>query len=375
MSAQAFDVAIVGGGVVGSALGYGFASKGARVVVLDEGDSALRASRVNFGLVWLQTKGNGMPAYGRWSRKATELWPDLARELLERTGIDVELELTGGLKICLGEEELRERGAMVERMAAAAGPGVYDTRMLGIDELGALLPEVKLGPDVTGASFCPHEGAVNPLHLLNALQAGLQALGGTLRTGSSVESVARDGKGFAITCRDGTTRAGKVVLAAGHGTPRMAAMVGLPAPIKPQRGQILVTERMQPFMPLPASGLRQTKDGTVMLGATRENVGFDVATTMEGEAGLAARAVRIVPALAGIPVVRAWAGLRILTPDTFPVYHQSESHPGAYVALCHSGVTLASVHARVVPEAYLGTALPEILNAFHPRRFDVQKTG
>jgi glycine/D-amino acid oxidase-like deaminating enzyme len=152
-------------------------------------------------------------------------------------------------------------------------------------------------------------------------------------------------------------------------------LLGLPAPIRAQRGQILVTERLAPFLTLPASGLRQMREGTVLLGATRENVGFDDATTVQGEAGLAARAVRTVPALEGIPVVRAWAGLRVLTPDSFPVYEQSQTHPGTFVALCHSGVTLASIHAADVAEAFLAPQLSEALHPFHSRRFDVQKTG
>jgi glycine/D-amino acid oxidase-like deaminating enzyme len=374
-SERSFEVAVVGGGVVGSAIAYGMAKRGARVIVLDEGDRAWRASRVNFGLVWLQTKGNGLPAYGRWTRRATVLWPGLAAELLERTGVDVELELNGGLKFCLSDKEFAERAAVVERMAAAVGPGVYDTRMVDARELADLVPGVRFGADVQGASFCPHEGAVSPLRLMRALHAGLQSWGGRFLPGTRVENVTRDGSGYRIDCGDTVYRADRMVLAAGHGTPRLAGLLGLPAPIRAQRGQILVTERLAPFLTLPASGLRQMREGTVLLGATRENVGFDDATTVQGEAGLAARAVRTVPALEGIPVVRAWAGLRVLTPDSFPVYEQSQTHPGTFVALCHSGVTLASIHAADVAEAFLAPQLSEALHPFHSRRFDVQKTG
>lgn len=370
-----FDVAVVGGGVVGAAIAWGMVRRGARVAVLDEGDRAFRATRVNFGLVWLQTKGNGMPEYGRWSRKATQLWPDLARELLEETGVDAELRLPGGLKFCIGENEVEARRAVVERMALAAGPGVYDTVMVDRAGLAELLPGVVLGPDVAGASYCPHEGHANPLRLLRALHAGFQKRGGALIAGAAVETVERDGAGFRIRTAAQSVRAAKVVLAAGHGTPRLAPALGLAAPIRAQRGQVLVTERMRPFLARPASGLRQTQDGTVMLGATREDVGLDDRTTVEGEAGLAARAIRVLPLLASVRVVRAWAGLRVLTPDTFPVYQQSETCPGAYVALCHSGITLASVHAYPVAEAILEPALPESFQAFHPRRFDVPTTG
>ena len=83
-----------------------------------------------------------------------------------------------------------------------------------------------------------------------------------------------------------------------------------------------------------------------------------------------------MPALAGATLVRHWAGLRIMTPDSYPIYAQSEAHPGAFVALCHSGVTLAAVHAASVADAIAAGALPETLSTvFHQRRFDVPKAA
>src|ERR1700694_3208125 len=84
-----FDAIVIGGGLVGTAIGYGLACAGLRVVILDEGDVAYRASRGNFGLVWVQTKGLGAPHYQRWSRRSAEEWPRLAAALGERTGLDV----------------------------------------------------------------------------------------------------------------------------------------------------------------------------------------------------------------------------------------------------------------------------------------------
>ena len=75
-----YDVAVIGGGMVGSAVGFGLTERGLRVVVLDEGDSALRAARTNFGLVWVQSKGDGMPAYMGWTRRSADLWPAFAAE-------------------------------------------------------------------------------------------------------------------------------------------------------------------------------------------------------------------------------------------------------------------------------------------------------
>ena len=111
-----FDVAVVGGGLVGSALAYGLRQHAGSIAVLDEGDIALRASRGNFGLVWLQSKGYGMGAYSRWTLKSTRLWPTLAADLLQETGIDVALEQKGGLTPLMGDYEIEARLAWVNTL-------------------------------------------------------------------------------------------------------------------------------------------------------------------------------------------------------------------------------------------------------------------
>jgi glycine/D-amino acid oxidase-like deaminating enzyme len=123
------------------------------------------------------------------------------------------------------------------------------------------------------------------------------------------------------------------------------------------------------------SGLRQTREGTVMIGATHDEVGFDTSTTCAAAAALSANAIRRIPALSEATLVRQWAGLRILTPDSYPVYAESQSHPGAFVALCHSGVTLAAAHAALLADAIAVGRLPPSLDVFHQRRFDVPKAA
>src|SRR5882762_3116747 len=111
-----FDAIVIGGGLVGTAIGYGLACAGLRTVLLDEGDVAYRASRGNFGLVWVQTKGLGAPHYQRWTRASAAAWGGFAAELGERAGISLGLEQKGGLQLCLGEEELAKRSAMMAQM-------------------------------------------------------------------------------------------------------------------------------------------------------------------------------------------------------------------------------------------------------------------
>src|SRR5580704_11595531 len=132
---RTFDAIVIGGGLVGSAIAYGLARTGLETALIDEGDVAFRASRGNFGLVWVQSKGLGAPHYQRWTRLSAEEWPALAAELGERTGISVGLEQPGGLQLCLGEEELEKRGAMMEQMRREAGNFGFEYRMLDRNEL------------------------------------------------------------------------------------------------------------------------------------------------------------------------------------------------------------------------------------------------
>jgi glycine/D-amino acid oxidase-like deaminating enzyme len=370
------DVVVIGGGLVGAAIAYGLASHNLRVLVLDGDDRDFRAASANFGLVWSHGKGMDMPAYQQLTRDSVDLWPDFSAELTDTTAMDLQFERNGGLALCLGDAEFEKRRTELQRLDNQLGSLEPDWEMLDRGALTKLLPNALPGPDVTGASFGRRDGHANPLRLLAALHVGIVRKGVQLRGGNPVHSVQKDGRGsFAIEFGLERASAARVVIAAGLGSKVLATQVGLDIPIRPQRGQILVTERLEPFLPLPTLGVRQTREGTVMIGATNEEVGFDSSTTSGAAVGLSANAIRGIPALSGATLVRQWAGLRILTPDGFPIYAESQSHPGAFVALCHSGVTLAAVHAGLLAEAIAAGRLPPALDVYNPRRFDVPKAA
>ena len=94
---QTVEVAVIGGGMVGAAIGLGLARKRAEVIILDEGDNALRTARGNFGLVWTQTKGLGLQRYQEWTRESAAIYSDFASILTEETGLEIGHEQRGGL--------------------------------------------------------------------------------------------------------------------------------------------------------------------------------------------------------------------------------------------------------------------------------------
>src|SRR5262245_20973169 len=126
-----YDVAVVGGGLVGSSVGLGLVRLGQRVVVLDEGDAVARASRANFALVWVQSKGLGLSEYAAWTIRSSDAWSGFAAGLKVETGLDVAFERPGGFHLALSEAELETRAQSLKRLHNQTGIVSYATEILG----------------------------------------------------------------------------------------------------------------------------------------------------------------------------------------------------------------------------------------------------
>ncbi|WP_349295513.1 FAD-dependent oxidoreductase (plasmid) [Thioclava sp. 'Guangxiensis'] len=364
---KSVDTIVIGGGLVGAAMTYGLLRAGQRVIMLDEGDVALRASRGNFGLVWVSSKGEFMPEYARWSRRSADVWAEFAGELEQDSGISPAYHKPGGLSFCLSEDELARKREQIERMSGYNGNLGYGAEMLDRQQMDEIFPG--LGPDVLGGAYSPHDGHASPLHLLSALHKAIQIRGGRYVNEATAQTIEKDGTGYAVSTAKGRFRGAQVVLAAGHGNRWLAPMVGLDLPLIPEKGEILVTERARSLMPMPTHLLRQTAEGTIMMGDSHEDTGYSTASRTSVMSDLARHAIRCFPALAQLRIVRSWGAVRILTPDGCPIYQQSQTHPGVFSVNCHSGVTLAGAHALALAPALAQGALGPEFDAFHSRRF------
>lgn len=370
MSARQVDVAVIGGGLVGAAIAFGMRALGPRLALLDEGDVAWRASRGNFGLIWVQGKGQGLPAYGAWTQRSARAWPQLEAALRGSTGVDVALRQHGGLHVCLSAQELDARATRMSTLLAQPGFERYAIEVLDRAGVAARLPGI--GPDVVGGTWSDLDGDCNPLRLLGAFHTAIAAAGSEVITGEAIDLIEPRPQGFVLRTERGTVECERIVLAAGLGNARLAPMVGLAAPVVPNKGHIIVTERVAPFLSVPLETIRQTDEGTVMIGDSQQARGFDDALDLPVLAALADRAVRVFPQLRGVRVNRTWAALRVMSPDGFPVYAQSARFPGAFLATCHSGVTLAAAHAYHLAPAIAAGTLPPEFQPFSAERFDVR---
>ncbi|MEP2530195.1 FAD-binding oxidoreductase [Shimia sp.] len=362
------DFAIIGGGVVGLSVAWGLLKFGHQVVVLDGDDTGLRASRGNFGLVWVQGKGLNQPRYAVWSQESAALWGDFAEELEDASGIELSLVQDGGLDLHFSEQSLQNCVENLEHIKGNLN-GKYPFEVLDPEALRSQEPAI--GDGVFGAVLHHQDGHVNPLRLLRALSADVRRRGGHVSGGKTVTDVVA-GDGFEVTCADGTgVHAEKVILAAGLGAAELGPKLGFQAPLTPERGQVLITEKLPEIIRRPSLIARQTEDGAVQIGATNELVGLDDGVTRKGMTQLAAEAVKAYPALADAKVLRSWGALRVMSPDGLPIYQESTQAPGAFLVTCHSGITLAAVHARSLPNWLTGVGKVPDLEVFGESRFAI----
>lgn len=367
-----YDIVVVGGGAVGLASACGLAQRHLRVAVLDEADVAFRASRSNFGLVWFQGKGLGKQAYVRLLALSMREWVDFAAELRESSGIDPHYHQSGGLNLCVGDAAAERRRTHIDALQKQRGADGYRCEFLTRAELERLFRPLRLSDEVRTASYCEADGHVNPLYLVLAMQKRLTDLGGQYLGGYGVRDITHVASGgFELRTDRGSIGCERLVLAAGLGVSELAQKIGLRVPLRPERGQIIVTQRTEPLFPLPMNGFRQTQEGSILLGYSKEDVGLNDSTSVPVTAQIASNALKAFPQLAALRVVRTWAGLRTQSPDTYPIYASSSDCPGAYAVTCHSGITLTAAHAKLIPQWILDGGAPECLREFGLERFGV----
>jgi glycine oxidase len=293
----------------------------------------------------------------------------LAAELLEETGLDVGLLREGWLSVAWTESQEAE----LEAADAQARRLGQESRVLRGKDLRDLEPALS---DKARAARCFPGGHVENRMLVEALKASGRRSGLGLVLDEAVVSVSTDGAGtLTVRSRREVYQAGAAVLAAGAWSGQIQ---GLPfkIPVKPQRGQILALRpegRPLTRVILEAEDfpyLVPRKDGRIIVGATREDAGFDRSLTQEGVSGLLRTAVQVAPGLARAPLAETWTGFRPVSPDGLPLIGPS-SLEGLYLLTGHgpAGIGPAPASALLLAQIISGEAPALDPAPFDPRRF------
>lgn len=337
------DVCVVGGGLLGTATAYYASRIGLRVVLLEADDLAAGASGAAFGgvssMVYSYSETRVPDHYVKLSLESVRLYGELVAEL----GPPLDFRPVGHVDPFFDESDRPFRAERVRGLVESGSPA----ELLDGDELRELEPA--LSREVIGGMWCATDGHVSPMCAVWALAEGARRHGAELRTGVRVDGVeVEGGRATGVRTSAGRVAAGAVIVCGGAGTAALAAGAGVRIPVDFSRGQMLVTERVPHLLRRSLHNIQQTAAGTIVIGVTREPDAEDTRSSPAGMREVLANAVRTIPALAGVRLLRAWAGVRIVPAGGYPVFGAAPGVDGLFLCAMHRGVTLAPVVGRAL---------------------------
>jgi len=379
------DVVVIGGGVIGAACAYYCAEAGLRVTVVERGSPGGGTTSACEGNILLSDKEPGPEL--ELALLSSRLWSALA----DRRGAEAfEYQAKGGVVV-----------ATTEASAAGLAKLTVGQRASGVDAVDVSADELReLEPNITsaavGGAFYPQDSQVQPMLSTARLLQLVREKGGRVLSATAVTGFLRGADGAVLGVRTNSAAVPEVrgkctVNASGTWSGEIAELAGAPIPILPRKGFILVTE------PLPRvvrhkvytaeyvanvassdKGLETsvvvegTQAGTVLIGASRERVGFDRSFSLTVVRKLAAQALGVFPFLEHVSLMRTYLGFRPYCPDHLPVIGPDPRAPGLFHATGHegAGIGLATGTGTLIAQLITG-ATPDLDPApFRPHRFE-----
>jgi glycine/D-amino acid oxidase-like deaminating enzyme len=357
-----FDVAVIGGGIVGLCVAWFLAEEGRAVVVIDDGRHS--GTTANAGSLHVQMQSRFMRLYPELVpglEAALPLYPMavlLWQELARRLDVDVELQVSGGLMVAESRTQYEFLAAKCRREQALG----LDVAMLDRADLDRVAPY--LGPAVVGAEMCATEGKVNPLLANRAIRRRAMDLGVVHRREERVVGLERRGASFDLATTRGAVVAGHVVVAAGAGSGALGRMVGAPIATEAEPLHMNVTEPTPPFIKHLVQHadrqitLKQLATGHVVIGGgwPARLAGPEAFPTVELSSLIAnvTLAQHVVPRIGGLHLIRTWAGINT-TVDGVSVLGEMPGVPGVTFAIPgDAGYTLGPLCARIVSDLVVG---------------------
>ena len=344
-------VVIVGGGVIGCSIAYHLAGAGVKVTLVERGKLGGGASNVAAGMVAALSEGftEGEPL--KLALESHALLQEMLPQLQKESGIDVEYLCPGILHLALTEaEEVSLKARLKWQEPLSMG-----VRWLSSQE--TLRMEPALGESVRGSLFSPQEGHLNSRRLVRAYAQGAARRGATLLQDTEVKSLLyRQRRVSGVRLTSGDLEADWVVMASGAWTGQYGDWLGVGLPVHPVKGQILAVRILPP--PISAivwhglSYLIPKADGSIVMGTTMEEVGFNDRDTIQGVARILSNAIDLVPAVAGAELHRVWAGLRPCSPDDIPILGPVDGWEGVLMAVGHyrSGILLSAATGKRITD-------------------------
>ena len=389
---MAFDVAIIGAGIVGAACARALSKRGVSVAVIDRSLPASGTSSHCEGNLLVSDKGAGPEL--DLARHSIALWDELAQSFEEELGPQfpsVEFEPKGGIVVTTTESGAQP---LID-FAGEQRASLIDARVMDLSE--ALEREPHLNPEITAAVYYPEDCQIQPTIATEALLAVARKNGAQVFTKTEVTALLRDHSGAVqgVHTNRGEIKAKNVVVAAGPWSGKISEALGAPVPIKPRRGNVLVTSRMphRVFHKVydgdyfgatqsadaalqTAAVIESSQAGTVLIGSSREQVGFNEAMHANVLAEMAQKALRVFPFLADAAIIRSYGGFRPYMPDHLPIIGDDPRIPGLFHASGHegAGIGLSVATAEILAARLCGGTASSPLGDIDEAPFDLRRS-
>ncbi|WP_375200984.1 glycine oxidase ThiO [Hyphococcus sp.] len=373
MKARGFDIAIIGGGVIGLTLARALADRGAAIAVIDAGSAVPQATHAAAGMLapsfeYGEEFGGPAEAVYRLGALSLAMWKDYAAVLEEETGVFVDYRGDGALGLSYRDAQtqiLAEQAARVTSLGGAA-------EMISGDEARELEPA--LSAEIVAALHAPKDTQVDPRRVMAALTASLERRQVDIIKARVLSLGDGDASRQFISVEGDDYEAETIVLAAGAVSG--LTPMGLVYPVKGEATAIASEGAVSRVVRAPGAYICPKAEGRLVIGATEEIGPLDHHSVSPAAiAGLRANAARAVPALEDAEELERWAGLRPGTPDGAPIMGQDEK--GRFLALGHfrNGILHAPAAAQAMAALILGETPPFDLAPFSKSRFSSGRDG
>ena len=369
---QTTNVVIVGGGIIGCAIAYYLRKSNVNVTIVDQGKIGTQASSAAAGLLAPLGSLSGPGAFADLLLASWNMFPLLAPELEEASGIRLEYEQSGSLRIVRNPKNTSN---LRKRMNEWSPLGL---QMQWLSGEKARQHEPLLAADVCAAIYAPEEAQIKAPQLVKAFARAAANSGATFYSSREILGIARQDRRVTgvYTAQDELIACNHLIVASGAWAANCGIWLDIPLPVNPQRGQILTLKQPSP-QPLQhiifgeAVYLAPKKDSTIVVGATKEEVGFDKHITAGGIAWLLSTAIRLVPDLDRCIIDQVWAGLRPKTPDNLPILGKAPHWENVSLAVGHGsvGIMLSAITGKSIAELVVTGEAPKIIEAFSVERF------
>ena len=372
------SVAVIGAGIMGAAIAWRLASRGVQVVLIEKGQPGEGASSHSFA--WINAGAKEPIDYHNLNRRSLEMWTRFAAAI----GDDGDPDSAGlrwGGKVAW-ESVPANAEALIARVRQLQSWG-YPSRLIDASELQELEPALNVG-EAAAAEFSPNEGQVEPQMVVDCCLRRLRELDCEICVSTEVKGFeqSRDGRVYRLQTGSGSREVDTVVIAAGTETTVLASLAGVKVPQARSPGVVIRTNPLPPLLenvpvvyaPALEDGrheihMRQCADGRVMIGeGDQESLAEDDSQAHADD--LLDRARRYLPGLAGAKAVPVRVGWRPMPLDGYPAMGFASAAPNVYVALTHSGVTLAPALSQLAAQEICdGAPADAVLGPYRPDRF------